>query len=160
MGAVGPLFRRALDENASHSVPRSSLQAILELVVAADGIERNECPIPHRRAGLNVQNQLVIVESQCGNGRAISPLQVFLAPIVTVGFEEKVSVIGHEISLDFAHAAGRNLVRQFPQDCVSRPRSLRPKRSAGAPVILRTASGRLNQPRSLHIAPRSVGNVP
>src|SRR5579859_3825675 len=67
-----------------------------------------------------MKKKLVVIKYQSRDGRAISPFKIFFRPIVTVGLKKEVTVIRHEIALNLAHAARRNLVRQLPENPVSR----------------------------------------
>ena len=59
---------------------------------------------PGAVGGQNVDEDDVVVDGERGNGRAVGPDQVVLAPTFAVALEGEVGVVGDDVAVDEFHA--------------------------------------------------------
>src|SRR5581483_11522523 len=104
----------AVDVDVASGARGSGNDAVVHLVIRGERRDVDKGAFPGAVAGKHLDEDHVVVDGQGGNGSAVGPYQVVLAPAFAVALEGEVGVVGHHVTVDvlepFLHqAVGKSL---------------------------------------------------
>ena len=96
--------RLAVDEELASGASGSGDDAIVEAIVIGEGLDADEGFFAGAVGGQNVDEDYVVVDGEGGDGSAVGPDEIVLAPTFTVALEGEVRVVGDDVAVDEFHA--------------------------------------------------------
>ena len=94
----------AVDEKLAPGAGRSGDDAIVEAVVIGERLDADKRFFAGAIGGQNIDEDHVVVDGKGGNGSAVVPDQVVLAPTFAIALEGEIRVVSNDIAVDKFHA--------------------------------------------------------
>src|SRR5258706_16012964 len=94
----------AVHEEFSSGASRRGDDAVVETVVVGKGRDTDKGLLARTIGGQDVHEDDLVGDGERGNGCAVRPHEIILAPAFTVAFEGEIGVVGDNVAVHILHA--------------------------------------------------------